>query len=96
MDWGGGLLRYQTTYFSDCLLSWAIFKGDAYSVPEWVSVSGEVNDHYFDAEGYAAVIVTVDVTVKIKVEDDADGVAGSVDEISFEDHSLDLSLADYI
>ena len=91
-DWGGGLMRYRATFFSECLLSWAVFRGDAYHLPEWVSVSGEVNEHYLDAEGYAVVEVNVDVTVKIRVEDDAHGAAGSIAEISFEDGSLELGL----
>lgn len=44
---------------------------------------------------YAVLNATVDVTVRIRVEDDADGAAGSVKEISFEDGSLELSIADY-
>jgi hypothetical protein len=94
-DWGGGLLRYQATFLSECLLSWAVYRGDAYSLPDWVSVSGEVNEHYLDAEGYAVVLVSVDVTVRVRVEDDDEGPAGSVTEISFEDGSLELSLGDY-
>lgn len=91
-DWGGGLLRYQASFFSDCLLSWAVFRGDAYNLPEWVSVSGEVNEHYLDAEGNAVVLAGVDVTVRIRVEDDTEGSAGSIADISFEDGSLELSL----
>lgn len=94
-DWGGGLMRFQATFLSECLLSWAVFRGDAYHLPEWVSVSGEVNEHYLDAEGYAVVIANVDVTVKIRVEDDSGGPAGSVADISFEDGSLELSLGQY-
>lgn len=90
--WGGGLLRYQVSFFSDCLLSWAVYRGDAYHLPEWVSVCGEVNDHYLDAEGNAVVAVSVGVTVRIRVEDDAEGSAGSISEILFEDQSLELSL----
>lgn len=94
-DWGGGLMRYQATFFSECLLSWAVFRGDAYNLPDWVSVSGEVNEHYLDAEGYGVVIANVDVTVRIRVEDDGHGPAGSLADISFEDGSLELSLADH-
>lgn len=92
-DWGGGLLRYQATFISECLLSWAVFRGDAYHLPDWVSVSGEVNEHYLDAEGHAEVIATVDVTVRIRVEDDTGGTAGSIAEIAFEDSSIELDLA---
>jgi hypothetical protein len=91
-DWGGGLVRYQATFASECLLSWAVYRSDAYSLPEWVSVSGEVNEHYLDAEGYAAVIAAVDVTVRIRVEQDEQGPAGSIVDISFEEDSLELSL----
>lgn len=94
-DWGGGLLRYQAKFFSECLLNFQVFRGEAFDVPEWVSVSiGDFDkDHYFDAEGYAVLLARVDVTVKVNVEDGPAGHAGSVQGISFEDGSLELELA---
>lgn len=94
-DWGGGLMRYEAVFFSECLLVWSMYKGDAYNVPEWVSIGGEVNDHYVEAEGYAVLIVTVDLTVRIKVDDDAAGPAGSITDISFENRSLDIKLQEF-
>jgi len=93
-DWGGGLMRFEANFFSECLLSFAVFKGDAYDLPEWVSVSGEVNDHYFDAEGYANLLVKIDMTVRIEVEEGSEHPVGSVIDISFESNSMDISLAD--
>jgi hypothetical protein len=96
-DWGGGLLRYRATYFSECLLSFQVFRGDAFDVPDWVSVSiGDFEkDHYFDAEGYAVVIAKVDVTVRIKLDDDVQDIDDRLEDISFESGSLELELGNY-
>jgi hypothetical protein len=96
-DWGGGLLRYNATYFSECLLEFRVFRGDAFDVPEWVSVSiGDFEkDHYFGAEGYAVVIAEVDVTVRINLDDASVQITDRVEDISFEMGSLELKLANY-
>lgn len=96
-DWGGGLLRYQATFFAECLLSFQVFRGDAFDVPEWVSVSiGDFEkEHYFDAEGYAVVVATVDVTVRIKLDEEAGDIDERIESMSFEIGSLELSLAPF-
>jgi hypothetical protein len=85
-DWGAGILRYCATYFSESLLSFNVFRGDAFHVPEWVSVTfGDFDkDHYFDAEGYAVIEVTVDVTVRIRIEAEELATEDLIEDISFE------------
>lgn len=96
-DWGGGLLRYNAKYFSECLLEFRVFRGDAFDVPEWVIVSiGDFEkDHYFDAEGYAVVIAEVDVTVKVKLDGDSAPLEDRIEDVSFETGSLELKLGSY-
>ena len=95
-DWGGGFLRYTVTFFSECLLSFSVYRADAFDVPEWVSVTigDPETDHYFDAEGYAVVIVTVDVTVRINLNSSGDNDDDLIDEISFDTNSLEMSLSE--
>lgn len=96
-DWGVGILRYRATYFSESLLSFSVFKSDAFDVPEWVSVTlGDFEkDHYFDAEGYAQVIANVDVTVRIRLNAEFEDIDELIEDICFEQGSLELSLAQF-
>ncbi|MBY0307007.1 MAG: PIN domain-containing protein [Sphingomonas sp.] len=96
-DWGGGILRYHATYISECLLSFQVFKGEAFNVADWVSVTfGDLgHDHYFEAEGYAAVIATVDVTIRIDVDYKGEDIEELVKDISFESSNLELRLGEY-
>ena len=41
-------------------------------------------DHYFDAEGYAVIEVTVDVTVRIRIEAEELATEDLIEDISFE------------
>lgn len=95
-DWGGGILRYSLSYESECLLSFHVYRADAFSVPDWVSVTmgDPEEDHYFDAEGYANVAVDVDVTVRVNLNSEMPDAPLKIDDISFELSSLELSLAD--
>ena len=95
-DWGGGFLRYSVSYFSECLLSFNVFRADAFDVPEWVSVTigDPETDHYFEAEGYAVVIVNVDVTVRVNLNATSNELDELIDKISFDNNSLDLSLSE--
>lgn len=51
-----------------------VYKGDAYSVPDWVSVSiGDFeDDDYFDASASAWVAVKIDVSFRAVVADEYD------------------------
>jgi hypothetical protein len=91
-DWGGGLLRYSVSYLSECLIGFKVFRADAYDVPEWVSVSyGDPElDHYFDAEADVVVSVTVDVNVRIEIDDTIG--ATKIGDIGFEKSSIEVEL----
>jgi hypothetical protein len=96
-DWGGGILRYRATFLSECLLSFSVFRSEAFDVPDWVSVSiGDFEeDHYFDAEGYRIVIAQVDLSVRIDLENTSDDVEERIENIAFEIGSLELALGDH-
>jgi hypothetical protein len=96
-DWGAGILRYGATYFSESLLSFNVSRGNAFHVPDWVSVTlGDFeNDHYFDAEGYAVIVVEVDVTVRVKISPDLLTAEEVVEDITFESNSLEMKLAPF-
>lgn len=66
-------------------------------MPEWVSVTlGDFEkDHYFDAEGYAQVIANVDVTVRIRLNAEFEDIDELIEDICFEQGSLELSLAQF-
>jgi hypothetical protein len=95
-DWGGGFLRCPVTFSVEANLSFMVYRGDAFDVPDWVSVSfGDLEkDHYFEAEGYREVVVNVDVSIKIDLDQLSSSGEGEVFEIEFEEASAELSLSE--
>lgn len=93
-DWGAGLLRYRVSFNNEALLSFSVFRADAYDVPDWVSVSyGDPEvDHYFDAEGYAELKVTINVSVKIDLEKLENDIEDELYKIGFETDSVEVEL----
>ncbi|WP_242147015.1 PIN domain-containing protein [Sphingomonas sp. BAUL-RG-20F-R05-02] len=73
-DWGGGDLSATITLTCDVQLHLMVHKGDAYSVPDWVSVSiRDFDDYnYFDASASARVAVKMDVSFRAVVADEYD------------------------
>ena len=95
-DWGGGFLRCSASYSVAASLGFSVFRGDAFDVPDWVSVAfGDFErDHYFDAEGYREVAVKVNVSIKIDLEKLSSSGDEEIFEIEFEEDSIELSLVD--
>lgn len=95
-DWGAGYLRCSATYSVEALLSFMVFRGDAFDVPDWVSVSlGDFeNDHYFEAEGYHELIIQVPVSVKINMDALTSDDGDEVYEVAIEESEADVTLAE--
>ncbi|MEL6528838.1 MAG: PIN domain-containing protein [Pseudomonadota bacterium] len=95
-DWGAGFLRCPVTFNIEALLQFMVFRGDAFDVPDWVSVSiGDIEkEQYFDAEGYKNIDVSVDVSVRIDLDELSKSGDGEIFEVEFEEASLELSLSD--
>ncbi len=85
-DWGGGNLTASISFISDVEIEFPVYRGDAYLVPEWVSVvEGDFEaDHYFDATGSARVRVTLDVSFQAVIADNYDDVDEVLTGISLE------------
>lgn len=95
-DWGSGFLRCPANFSVEALLGFSVFRGDAFDVPDWVTVTyGDFeNDHYFDAEGYRQLDVKVDVVVKIDLDQLSSSGDGELFEVEFERGNLTISLSD--
>ena len=95
-DWGGGFLRCPVTFNVQANLSFMVYRGDAFDVPDWVSVSfGDLEkEQYFEAEGYREIIVNADVSIKIDLDALSCSGEGEVFEIAFEEASVVLSLSE--
>lgn len=95
-DWGAGYLRCTVSYHVEALLSFSIFRGDAFDVPNWISVTvGDFEkDHYFEAEGYRELKIEAPVSIKI----DIDAISSSSDEdiyeISIEESEAEVSVSE--
>lgn len=87
-DWGSGDLSASISFTCGVELAFQVFRGDAYAVPEWVSVvDGDFEaDDYFDASGTALVGVKLDVSFEAVIADDYAGIDEVVDRISL-DHA---------
>ena len=95
-DWGAGFLRCPVSFSVEALLQFLVFRGDAFDVPDWVSVSiGDFeNEHYFEAEGYQMIDVKVDVSIRIDLDELSQSGEGEVFELAFEEGSLELSVGE--
>jgi len=71
-EWGSGDLSTTITFTSDVEIEFPVYRGDAFSVPEWVSVSeGDFEkDDYFDATGSIRVAVKIEVSFRAVISDD--------------------------
>jgi len=71
-DWGGGAITASASFTSDVELEFAVFRGDAYTVPEWVSVSeGDFEkDHYFEATGAVRIKVELELSFQAMISAD--------------------------
>lgn len=63
-----------------------VFRGDTYSVPDWVSVNeGDFEeDQYFEATGSVRVAVKIDISLQAVIADDYDAVDNVVRRVSLD------------
>jgi len=71
VDHGDGLLVMPVSLWTECLLDYAIFKADYYTLPDEqlkdIGIS-ELNDHYFEAEENYILHVEVSLSIEVDAE----------------------------
>ncbi|TCM10349.1 PIN domain-containing protein [Sphingomonas sp. PP-CC-3G-468] len=92
LEWGSGDLTTTATFTSDVQIDFMVFRGDTYSVPDWVSVDeGDFEkDHYFEATGAVRVAVKIELSLQAVIADDYDAVEEVLSGISL-DHEPRIS-----
>ncbi|MEP7005945.1 MAG: hypothetical protein ABI810_08185 [Sphingomonas bacterium] len=92
IEWGSGDLTTTVNFTIDVEIEFMVFRGDTYSVPDWVSVNeGDFEeDHYFEATGSVRVAVKIDVSLQAVIADDYDAVDEVLKSVSL-DHEPRIS-----
>jgi len=69
--YGNGLFVVPVEFYTECLLSYAVFKADFYILSDekikGISIS-DFNDHYFDAEEYYNLRVQASISLDFQTE----------------------------
>lgn len=65
-DYGGGWVSVPIAFQADLMLHFFVFRGDAFHVPDWVSIEmGDFEeDHSFEAEGERTFSCTANLSLK--------------------------------
>ncbi|WP_404418214.1 PIN domain-containing protein [Brevundimonas vesicularis] len=69
-DFGNGWVQIECNFQTEVVLSFMIYRSEAYDVPDWVFVShgDPEEDHYFEAEGERAISVSLTLAVKMHID----------------------------
>ena len=67
---GEGWVAVPFTFDAEVFLQFHVFRGESFSVPDWVHVDiGDFDDHYFPASGYKTLTFSASVSAQFSEEE---------------------------